>query len=157
MRKKYPHIDAYRTGQNIKRIMRLKGLTVQDIQTYLSLAVPQTIYRWFEGRNLPSVDNLYALSGLFCVPLDALIAGDREAQFGRQGYFHASRAPVTLCSYFHANKAPVTFCSDWEWQQDAFGPQEKAVNWEPISGWRECAAERRLIAYYRRLCMPLAG
>ncbi len=144
MCKRYPHIDAYRTGQNIKRIMRLRGLTVQDIQTYLSLAVPQTVYRWFEGRNLPSVDNLYALSGLFCVPLDALVAGDREAQPGRQGYFHANRAPVTPCLY-------------WEWQQDAFGPQEKAVNWEPISGWRACAAERRLIAYYRRLCMPLAG
>ncbi len=78
MYEKYPQIDAYRTGQNIKRIMLFQGYTVRDIQAYLSLSVPQTVYRWFEGRNLPSIDNLYALSGLFRVPLDELVAGDRE-------------------------------------------------------------------------------
>lgn len=128
MNEKYPHIDAYRTGQNIKWIMRFKGFTVRDLQAYLSLSVPQTIYRWFEGRNLPSIDNLYALSGLFGVPMDALVAGDREERL-RHG----------------------------EWRQEAAASQEKAVNWESISGWRKRAAEYRLIAYYRRLCMPLAG
>ena len=170
MNEKYPHIDAYRTGQNIKRVMRSKGFTVRDLQEYLSLAVPQTIYRWFEGRNLPSIDNLYALSGLFGVSMDALVAGDREERLGLSGYFRAINAPVTSClrfladsvpattpcSYFHAIKAPVKPCLYWELQQDAIVPQEEAFNRESVSGWRKQAAGYRLNAYYRRLCV-LAG
>ena len=53
MIKKYPKIDMYRTGQNIKRIMQNCGLTVRDIQEYLELATPQSIYHWFEGHNMP--------------------------------------------------------------------------------------------------------
>lgn len=76
-----PKIDMYRTGQNIKRLMRQKGLTVRDIQEYLELAVPQGIYHWFDGRNLPTVDNLYALSELFHVPVDKMLCGDRKEPF----------------------------------------------------------------------------
>lgn len=78
MKKKFPQIDMYQTGQNIRRIMQTKGMAVKDVQEYLGLAAPQSIYHWFAGRSLPTVDNLYALSGLFCVPMDALVHGSRE-------------------------------------------------------------------------------
>lgn len=78
MKRKYPVIDMARTGQNIKRIMQLKGLTVKDIQEFLELGTPQSIYHWFDGRNLPTIDNLYALSELFHMPVDALLIGSRK-------------------------------------------------------------------------------
>lgn len=78
MKRKYPVIDMARTGQNIKRIMRLKGLNVKDIQEFLELSTPQSIYHWFDGRNLPTIDNLYALSELFHLPVDALLVGNRK-------------------------------------------------------------------------------
>ncbi len=78
MKRKYPVIDMYRTGQNIKRIMQLKGMTVKDIQKFLELGTPQSIYHWFDGRSLPTVDNLYALSELFRLPVDALLKGNRK-------------------------------------------------------------------------------
>lgn len=78
MRKKYPVIDMYGTGQNIKMIMQLKGLTVKDIQEFLELSTPQSIYHWFDGRNLPTVDNLYALSELFNLPVDVFLKGTRK-------------------------------------------------------------------------------
>lgn len=81
MKKKFPKIDMYKTGQNIKRIMRMKNIDVKDVQKYLGLASPQSIYHWFAGRNLPTVDNLYALSELFCIPMDALVCGSREQEF----------------------------------------------------------------------------
>ena len=81
MKEKYPKIDMHRTGQNIKRIMQNCGLTVRDIQEYLELATPQSIYHWFDGRNMPSVDNLYALSELFHVPVDAMLCGNRKEIF----------------------------------------------------------------------------
>ena len=78
MKRKYPVIDMARTGQNIKHIMQLKGLTVKDVQYFLELSTPQSIYHWFDGRNLPTVDNLYALSELFHMPVDALLIGNRK-------------------------------------------------------------------------------
>ena len=78
MKTKYPVIDIAKTGQNIKRIMQLNGLTVKDIQEFLELSTSQSIYHWFDGRNLPTMDNLYALSELFQLPVDAMLVGNRR-------------------------------------------------------------------------------
>ncbi len=72
-----PMIDKKTTGQQLKYFMKESGLTPRDIQEYLSLSCVQTVYRWFMGVNIPSIDNLYALSSLFGTSVDALIAGDR--------------------------------------------------------------------------------
>ena len=81
MQKNLHKIDMYKTGQNIKRIMLEQGMTVRDIQEYLGLAAPQSIYHWFDGRSLPTVDNLYVLSELFGMPIDMLVCGDRKENF----------------------------------------------------------------------------
>lgn len=81
MQRKFPKIDIHETGQNIKRIMIEQGMVVKDIQEYLGLAAPQSIYHWFEGRSLPTVDNLYALSELFHMPIDMIVRGNRKEHF----------------------------------------------------------------------------
>ena len=78
MKRKCPVVNLERTGQTIKRIMRLKGFSVKDVQDYLELSTPQSIYHWFDGRNLPTIDNLYALSELFQVSVDAMLVGNRK-------------------------------------------------------------------------------
>lgn len=77
----FPRIDIYKTGQNIRWIMLRQGLTVRDIQKYLGLSAPQSIYHWFDGRSLPTVDNLYALSELFGMPMDMLLCGNRKKNY----------------------------------------------------------------------------
>lgn len=86
MAKKYPRIDVRRTGQRIKQIMKSCGLTTRDIQEYLDLISIQSIYHWFDGRNLPSLDNLYALSELFHVPVDEMLCGNRRIEFSLYQY-----------------------------------------------------------------------
>jgi transcriptional regulator with XRE-family HTH domain len=81
MKPQYPVIDVLRTGQNIKRIMQANGLTVKDIQEFLELSTPQSIYHWFDGRNMPTIDNLYALSALFHLSVDALLKGNRKDEY----------------------------------------------------------------------------
>ena len=83
MKRRYPVIDIKRTGQNIKHIMQIHGMTVKEIQSFLQLSTPQSIYHWFDGRNLPTLDNLYALSELFRLPIDAFIKGNRVFQNSR--------------------------------------------------------------------------
>ena len=76
--KRYPVIDMAATGKNLRRIMNSRGISVRELQKYLGLAAPQSIYHWFDGRSVPTIDNLYAMSVLFHVPLDTLIVGNRQ-------------------------------------------------------------------------------
>ena len=78
MRRKYPVIDMLRTGQNIKHIMQAKGLSVKDVQNFLGFSTPQGIYHWFDGMTMPTLDNMYALSELFRMPVDAIVCGNRK-------------------------------------------------------------------------------
>ena len=47
MKRKDTVLDMVKTGQNLKRIMQLKGYTVKDIQEHLKLSTPQAIYDQF--------------------------------------------------------------------------------------------------------------
>lgn len=76
--RKNPTINVLETGQRIRKIMEERGYTVGDVQEYLDLVTPQSIYHWFRGRNLPTIDNLYALSQLFQVPIDEMVSGNRK-------------------------------------------------------------------------------
>ena len=70
----FPVIDMEATGKNIRRLRMECGLTVREVQEYFGFGEPSAIYMWQRGQNLPSVDNLCALSKLFGVPMDDIIA-----------------------------------------------------------------------------------
>ena len=74
----YPMIDKKRTAKRIKLFMHCRGLRPTDIQDYLGLTCVQTVYRWLDGTNIPSIDNFYALSRLFGVEVDDMLAGDEK-------------------------------------------------------------------------------
>ena len=76
MEKQFPTIDKVKTGKQIRHLMDSLGLTVMDVQKYMGLATQQAVYHWLNGRSLPSIDNVYALSELFRVPIDKIICGN---------------------------------------------------------------------------------
>ena len=69
----YPVIDMCATGTHIKELMDARDVTVQDVQKAMGLAAPQAVYRWLKGSNMPSVDNLYALSRYLDTSMDDII------------------------------------------------------------------------------------
>lgn len=71
----FPVIDPVATGRNILTLRKAKGLSVRDIQAWFNFEEPRSVYKWQTGQTLPSVDNLYALSALFGVPMDSIIIG----------------------------------------------------------------------------------
>ena len=73
----FPLINKRETGINLRRIMDMRGITPKDVQEYLGLGCVQSVYRWTDGVNMPTIDNLYALSELFQVPIDAIVRGNR--------------------------------------------------------------------------------
>ena len=74
----FPVINKRETGVNLRRIMDMRGITPKDVQEYLGLGCVQSVYRWIDGVNMPTIDNLYALSKLLQVPIDAIVRGNRD-------------------------------------------------------------------------------
>lgn len=74
----FPMINKKATGINLRKIMDERGITVKDVQHYLGLASVQSIYHWLNGISMPTIDNLYALSELFKLPIDAMVCGNRQ-------------------------------------------------------------------------------
>lgn len=69
----FPTIDLRATGENIIRLRKANGFTVRELQHYFGFEEPQAIYKWQQGKCLPSVDNLYALSRLFGVSMNEIL------------------------------------------------------------------------------------
>lgn len=66
-------IDMKRTGQKLKKTCDMRGITVKQIQRELQIGSFQSVYSWFNGKTLPSLDNFYSLCKLLCVPMESMI------------------------------------------------------------------------------------
>ena len=49
------------------------GLSVRDLQRILGFATPQAIYKWQQGRALPTLDNLVVLAAVLGVRIDDIL------------------------------------------------------------------------------------
>ncbi len=66
-------IDILATGQNIKRLMLAKGMTVKDLKKALGFTTGQAIYKWFHGQSLPTLDNILIVSKMLGATIDEII------------------------------------------------------------------------------------
>ena len=74
-------IDLVKTGKNIERLLSERGLTARDVQQRLGFAERRPVYFWIQGKNLPSIDNLFMLAEMLQVSIDEiLIAKDEYRQ-----------------------------------------------------------------------------
>ena len=69
-----PVVNLKETGRNICALREQSGISVRELQCLLGFATPQAIYKWQHGDSLPTVDNLVALSAIFSVPIDSILA-----------------------------------------------------------------------------------
>ena len=57
-----PVLDLAATGAKIKTVMKDKGITARELQIIMDFPYVQTIYNWFAGKNMPTIDNLVVTS-----------------------------------------------------------------------------------------------
>ena len=74
----YPVIDPIATGKNIRNLRVERGLSVKQLQSFFNFEEPRAIYKWQAAQCLPNIDNLFALSALFGVPMDRIIIGEER-------------------------------------------------------------------------------
>ena len=68
-----PVLDLAATGTKIKSVMKDKGITARELQIIMDFPYVQTIYNWFAGKNMPTIDNLVVLAKILAVPMDELV------------------------------------------------------------------------------------
>jgi transcriptional regulator with XRE-family HTH domain len=92
----FPIINKKETAKRLKYLMTWNHLKPADVQKYLGLTCVQTVYRWLEGINIPSIDNLYALSQLFNIKVDDMLEGSRQiSEMDQRG-----KQPLRLIAYY---------------------------------------------------------
>ena len=68
-----PVLELAATGAKIKTVMKDKGITARELQIIMDFPYVQTIYNWFAGKNMPTIDNLVVLAKILAVPMDDLV------------------------------------------------------------------------------------
>ena len=68
-----PVLDLEATGVKIKTLMKQRGVTPRMIQTILDFPYVQTVYNWFAGKNMPTIDNLVVLAQVLGVTMDDIV------------------------------------------------------------------------------------
>ncbi|MBO4386843.1 MAG: helix-turn-helix transcriptional regulator [Treponema sp.] len=68
-----PVLDLDATGAKIKTLMKQRGITPRQLQIILNFPYVQTVYNWFSGKNMPTIDNLIVLAQVLGVTVDDII------------------------------------------------------------------------------------
>lgn len=68
-----PVIDIIKTGENIRNLRKLAGISITELQDIFGFRNPQAIYKWQRGEALPSIDNLVVLASVLNVRIDDIL------------------------------------------------------------------------------------
>ena len=68
-----PRIDLRRTGFNITALRKSKGLSVRQLMNIFGFNTPQAIYKWENGKCLPTIDNLVILASALGVTINDIL------------------------------------------------------------------------------------
>lgn len=66
-------ISKAETGKKIRKLLADYGITVRDVQEELELDSPQSVYKWLNGKALPSLDNLLVLGSMLDMPIEQIL------------------------------------------------------------------------------------
>jgi transcriptional regulator with XRE-family HTH domain len=67
-----PVIDMKKTGENIKAMRKANNISVKDIVMNTGVS-ERAVFKWQQGKSVPTVDNLVVLAVMFNVTMDKII------------------------------------------------------------------------------------
>ena len=74
----YLSIQQQETGANIRRLLKINGYTVKDVQEVMGFENPQAVYKWLSGKSLPNLENLLILSKLLNIGIENILDIDED-------------------------------------------------------------------------------
>ena len=70
----YTKIDCVQTGKNLTELMYSHDVNVKQLANTLGVS-NQAVYKWLNGKALPSLDNLFQISHILNVSMDDIVIG----------------------------------------------------------------------------------
>ena len=166
-KKKYPvkridiSINMEKTGINIKRSIKESGYAMHEIMEITGVTAEQTIYKWYSGKSIPSLETLIILCKLLDLRITELLVFDGELdltnddnsldkssiQFGKEDE-NRILPPLHKFDYTaHAWHKPGNLLA----QAYAY-KKNPEINRQHFEG----ARIKRLTAYYNMICSEVA-
>ncbi len=68
-------IDMKKTGKKLKQLCLERGVTAKMIKSKLYIGSLQSVYAWFSGKTLPSLDHMYLLGRVLGTAMDEMVVG----------------------------------------------------------------------------------
>ena len=100
-------ISKVETGRRLRKLMNWHGVTVREVQEEMELESPQAIYKWLNGRALPSTENLLILSRLLNVPMEDMLAIEQDSLGRERKRLWDEKHPPAFMSFRMRTEEPV--------------------------------------------------
>ena len=100
------HISKEKTGERLRKLMEINKMSVRELQEELDVDSPQAVYKWINGKAIPSLENLLTLSRLFGVPIEGLLEVEKSSEDmeEKEKLWQKSHPPVFMehhCTFRH--------------------------------------------------------
>ena len=79
--------------------MNWHGVTVREVQEEMELESPQAIYKWLNGRALPSLENLLILGRLLNVSMEDMLVAEQTSVGKERKKLWDEKHPPAFMSY----------------------------------------------------------
>lgn len=96
----YVPMDMKKSGKWLRFLCLVRGYSVRKVCRMLGVSCPQSVYAWFNGKTMPSLDNLYGLSRLFQCPIDDLVLSIGET-FPRRIMKERTEQELRMIQYYY--------------------------------------------------------
>lgn len=92
-------ISKVETGRRLRKLMNWYGVTVREVQEEMELESPQAIYKWLNGRALPSTENLLILGRLLNVSMEDMLVVEQDSLGKRRKKMWDEKHPPAFLSF----------------------------------------------------------
>ena len=66
-------VDTLATGRRIRKLLDDADISIRDLQDIMGFTTRNAIYKWTQGKCLPSIDNLVVLSMVLGVSINEIV------------------------------------------------------------------------------------
>lgn len=91
-------VSKSETGKRIRKLMLRSGVTVRELQEEMNLESPQAVYKWINGKALPSVENLLILGKMLNMPVESIVVLEEKDREQAERW-NKKHPPIVMASY----------------------------------------------------------
>ena len=100
-------ISKVETGRRLRKLMNWHGVTVREVQEEMELESPQAIYKWLNGRALPSTENLLILGRLLNVSMEDMLVTEQSSLGKERKKLWDEKHPPAFLSFKMQSREPI--------------------------------------------------